>query len=319
MKRDQFEAIALVNRLWGYYLQQGLNPQQAIESVESKLEGKYSDEVEIVKKAIFSNVDSVQSKDHHSSLFTSLSNDVRELGGDHQNLISNTAKSLHKASTGFKSCSRFFSTLYLYPAIILFVSTIIYFLYKLFVFPQMVEAIGELETFPELSRLVFSSTSGIIVLVTIVILVIIAIWQNRQLLRSFATYQPASSLLGHLTLTDQHQRYLLFLVYLITLLKSGLKPNDSIEKAKKYSKIDQINLKHYQTHQIALSAMQNDAADLIEEEVDFQFDDVLNGLDSVLTAKQEKVLFMFQAFIFVFVGLIIMAMYLPIFKLANMV
>lgn len=319
MKRDQFEEISLVNRLWGYYLRQGLSPEQAMTNVESKLDGSYAAAVKTVKSMVLRDEGAVLSDASQPAFFTSLLKDVRELGGNDQHVAADATQALHRAAAGFKSCSRFFSSLYIYPTMILFVSTIIYFCYRLFVFPQMVSAIGDLEIFPALSRAVFSSVGGVVVFILLAILIIIAIWQNRKLLRAFASYQPANSFFGRLISTDQHQRYLLFLVYLTTLLKSGLKPSDSIHKAKTYTRLDENNAPYYKTHQAALSVVQIDEGDLVEEEIDFQLNDVLNGLDSVLSVKQEKILFMFQAFIFVFVGLMVVAMYLPIFQLANIV
>lgn len=316
MKPKQFEAITLVNRLFGYYLRKGMSPDSALQQVESKLGAPYASAVETVKHTV---VDErmVQTNNATSSLMASLSKDVREFGGNSQEVALNTSQNLHKAAVGFKSCSRFFSSLYRYPMVILFVSICIYLVYKVFVFPQMVTALGEFDRLPTLTKAVFSPMSGILIFVAVVILIAVSIFQIWQLRRAFATYQPVSSGLGRLTSTDQHQRYLLFLVYLISLLKSGLKPVVSIERAKKYAKIEGVNTQHYEAHQKAFSVMEHENLDLVEEEASFQFDDVLNGLDSVLAAKQEKILFMFQSFIFIFVGLLVIAMYLPIFQLGS--
>lgn len=316
MKAKQFEEIALVNRLLGYYLQTGQTPESALQQVESKLGSSYASAVETVKRTVVGKSDT-QADGSKPSLMTSLTKDVRELGGEHHGVALNTSQNLHKAAVGFKSCSRFFSSLYRYPMFILLVSILIYIIYRIFVFPQMVLAIGELDMMPALTLMVFSSISGIVISVVMLLLIVVAITQNRKLLRAFASYQPSDSWLGRLTATDQHQRYLLFLVYLITLLKSGANSSDSIQRAKEFSKIKNINTKHYDVHQTALSVLQHAEINLVEEEAIFQFNDVLNNLDSVLASKQEKVLFMFQSFIFSFVGLFIIAMYLPIFQLGS--
>ncbi len=316
MKSKQFEAINLVNRLLGYYLRKGLSTAEALQQVEFQLGTSYAPAIQEVRQAIM-DVGSAQSNNSKLSLMASLSKDVHELGGDPQEIALNMSQNLHKAAMGFKSCSRFFSSLYRYPMMILFVSVCIYLIYKVFVFPQMVTVLGEFDRLPELTKTVFSSLSGAFIFIFVAVLMAAGVFQNRKLRRALATYQPVNSWLARLTTTDQHQRYLLFLVYLVTLLKSGVKAVDSIQRAKKYSQIEAMGAEYYEAHQKAFLVMEHESNDLVEEEAVFQFNDVLQGLDSVLAAKQEKILFMFQSFIFMFVGLLIIAMYLPIFQLGS--
>jgi len=173
------------------------------------------------------------------------------------------------------------------------------------------------ENVPRLSQLFFSDTAGLLVLIGAIILIVFFVWQMIHLARSFSKIKPKKTLLGSLIGTDQHHAYLVFLAYFKILLKCGADPSESFGKAQAYANLDTISTDYYRHNKNALAVLKGDKSSMVLQEVDHQLEDVMRGLDHALTSKQEIILLLSQLTIIAFIGYMVIAMYLPIFKLAS--
>ncbi len=317
MKQKEFEAVALVNRMVAYYQRKGISTEQALQQARNRLGGSYLSAIETVQMVLLPDQQTLSGRPKSANaILSSLRKDTQQGGGDQNTLLSIAHQVLNKVSPGIKACARFFSSLYLYPCIIVVISLVVYFMYKLFVFPQM-SGLNSMQALPEFTMTVFSDLTSSVVVVVSAVCALWLIWQVAYLRRCFANVQVMNSMLGKITGIDQHHTYLIFLAYLSILLKAGVAPSIAVEKAKAYTGLDEISGSHYQHHRAALSLLQTEQREIFEDEVEFQFNDVLQGIEQALISQQEKLLITFQMAIFVFVGAMIIAMYLPIFQLAS--
>jgi len=317
MNFDQIETQAFVQRMFSHYLETGMSSQAAFDTLSDKLGPQFQTAIKTLEiSALVSNTASNTIK---KTLFTeSLHGDIRALGGNTEYTAENTHKVLREIAPGVKTCARFFSALFVYPLIILSLALCVYVVYKIFVLPQIV-AISGVDNLPQLTLILFSDVSAMVVLVVIAVIAIFLILQIAGLLRAFAKIKPTRSVLGRLTGLSQYHSYLIFLAYLKVLLKSKTQASSSelAEKASRYSAVDKMGSRHCMLHRTAIGLVSEEHQTALLNEVEFQIDDLMSSLEQIFVAKQEKILLFFQISIFFFVGGMITAMYLPIFKLAS--
>ena len=317
MNINKLDRSALVSRLCHYYLSEGDSVEQALQKLRSELGHEYANAINLFESSLTVNPKTESKKgDELDSMVNSLACDVKSLSGDNRQLVNVTHEVLNKVTPGFKSCAKFFSALFLYPSILFVISLVIYSLYKTFIFPSMVSHAFE-GNVPPLTKVFFSDVAGVLIAIGAILIVVFVLYQINYLIKSFSQIKPKKSLIGTLTGTDQHYAYLVFLAYLKILLKCGAQPNVSFEKAESYANLDEIKTDYYRHNKIALSVLREHNRATVLQEVDYQLDDVMGGLAHALTLKQEKILLSFQFCITIFIGYMVVAMYLPIFKLAS--
>jgi len=318
MNFNDLDSGALVSRLCHYYLSDGDSIDQALQKIRSGLGGEYAAAIDTFESSLSANPKSSQvGINTTDSIISSLFEDVRLLGGDNSQLLGIANDVLNKVSPGFKACARFFSALFLYPSILFIISLIIYAVYKVFVFPNMVTGIFD-QSVPRLTQIFFSDTAGVLIFIATIILVPFFIWQMLHLAKSFSQIKPRKSLLGALTDVDQHHAYIVFLSYFKILLKCGGQPAASLERAENYANLSTIKTNYYRHNKNALQVLKGHKSELVLQEVEFQLTDTMRGLDNALISKQEKILLLSQLSVVLFIGYMVIAMYLPIFKLASL-
>jgi len=317
MNLNQIETQALVQRMFNHYLQAGLSSNEAISTLHQKLDTKYHQEIMSLANSQSSNgQNSVTST---ANLFTdSLRKDIAELKGSTTNTDINSYDALRKIAPGVKFCARFFSATFVYPLIIVVMALMVYTFYKTFVLPQM-ETVFMGSGIPKFTSLLFSDVMALIILITAILITIFLILQITSLLTSFSNIKPKHSILGRLSGTSQHHCYLIFLSYLTVLIKSEPDASnaDLVERASLYSSLEGLGLEYYKHHRVALKLVAEGSHQDLLNEVEFQLLDSMSSLEQAFINKQENLLLIFQVFIFIAVGSMITAMYLPIFKLAS--
>lgn len=317
MNLNKIETQAFVQRMFSHYLQTGMSSQDAINTLSQKLGQPYQQAINTLDSAEVIGYES-NSNLATASFSNSLLNDANELGGSTEHLATNTHNALRKIAPGVKACARFFSAIFAYPLIIMVIALIVYAMYKTFVLPQMAIAYHA-GAMPELTRLVFSDLAAVIILIVAVSIVVFTSLQILELLKSFSKIKPTHSILGRLTGISEHHSYLVFLAYLKVILESKTSASgvNLVEKANSYSSMASFNSYYYRHHRAAITLLSEGSNEELLKEVEFQISDSMSCLEQAFISRQEKLLFIFQIFIFVFVGNMIIAMYLPLFKLAS--
>lgn len=316
MKQIDFEKLNTVMRLFTVYTEQGARKTDAMSKTESKLGSKYSQEFGLIRD-IFSesNESAVTINRSGNSFFQSLKLDTESSGGDSSNVLLEVSKLMRITSGGFKACSRFYQSIYTYPIIIMVVAMLIYTQYKLFVFDSMKSVFNS--ELPKLTESVFSDASAVTMLLVVALIVVFFAASIITLKRDFVLFRPNNSWFSRTLFCADDHSYLLFLLYFKTLLNCNSNALQAFEKSKLYAGISSSSgASGYTNRSDVLNAICSENQDIISVEVDFQLRSVVNEMPEKLISKQEKALAFFQTLIFVFVGTMIIAMYLPIFKLA---
>jgi len=318
MKSNNLDRNALISRLCHYYQSEGDSTEEALKKIRSELGSGYVSAIDSFESSLSLNREVASTKPNNGlSIISSLLDDINSQGGKNAQLFNITNEVLNRVNPSFKSCSRFFSALFLYPSIIFVISLIIYAMYKFFVFPTVVSN-GFDDNVPRLTQFVFSDIASVVIIIVAIFLVSFFVWQMNHLAKSFSQIKPRKTLFGALFGTDQYHAYIVFLSYYKILLKCDVEPSSSFERAEKYSNLNVIKAPYYRSHRTALLLLKGRKAETALQEVEYQLEDVMQGLSHALATKQEHLLLSFQLLIMLFIGCMVIAMYLPIFKLASL-
>jgi len=320
-KKLNFEKINTITRLFSYHSNGSNSAHEVMSKVESKLNVSYAPEIEVTK-----NVFGLSSKttnksiglNPEKSLFFSLKSDVSAAEGDSEKVLSLASYQISRTSKGFLACSRFYNSIYVYPVIIIFIAMIVYTMYQQFFLPTMQNVFTDLAEMPDLTRLIFSDVIAIALWMFFLIVVIFFIRNTVVLQQKISLYQPVKGWFSKTFFSGDNQRYLLFLMYLKVMLDCGSNAQKSLYKAQEYVDIksDQY-FNTYRSYQDALKATVDEGEFIFGLEVDHQIENVTDGMQEKLIIKQESLLFIFQGVVFCLVGLLVLSMYLPIFKIAS--
>lgn len=314
MKKNPLSELNFINRMFVYLRREGTTNQQALQLLEDRLPDRYRNTLDEMSEFINPGEESGKPLSKYSNFML---HDLREhIKGDDERVVLSAFEALARVSPGLAMCSRFFSALYLYPLAITGIAMMVYAIYKMFVYPQFLQ-IYEVQYLPELTRWVFSDIVGVLIACFIVVIGVFGALNIGTLVTSFRTFKPDTSIFGKVLGVSEHHAYLIFLAYIKAMLMCDSAPKESHERAFQYARLNKINTPSYKDNQLGLDMLKERDEHLFEEEVDYQTLEVVGQLEGALVARQEVVLFGFQVAIFVFIGVLITAMYLPLFKMAS--
>ena len=320
MKQLNFEKLNAVMRMFSLYTEQGKQPAETILKLHAQLGASYAKEVSLMERS-FSNEGNGFNKVNlpEDMFFRSLKEHISETGGDSDKVLLAMSTNMANTSNGFRACSRFYNSIYVYPSIVMVVAMLVYFIYKVFVFESMAAAFGGIEIMPELSRLVFSDLAALILGVSLVLSFIFIAIATVNLQRNISLFRPSNSWFARELSCGNEQNYLLFLMYYKTMLNCGSNPQQALAKSRQYAGIGKTALYGYKVSHDMLSLVSTEGEAVVNKEVTYQLQNTNDQMENKLVAKQEKMLSVFQILIFSVVALLVLAMYMPIFKLGSIV
>lgn len=315
------DELALVNRLISYQQDQGDSISSAVDKVKLALPGHYKGTVEVVEKILDTESEVALVGYDLGSLntFVGLASFVREEGGDVRKLFFGAKEGVREALFQAREYWSGFNSLIFYFVVALILVSIVTGIFMVKVLPSFESAFSSFGVeLPSFTQFVLSNVS--LVIVFLCIAVTMSAFCAQHVRKRVSQFKPLSSIFEKIPVMNKLKAvysYFLFLHFTNSLILSGLDEDISFNHAKYLA----VPLSRSGSgFQVWFEAMESaKKMGVLEQEVEFQISQISSLFSRQMIVARESLALIVQLFLGFLIGTLVIAMYLPIFKLGTVV
>ena len=325
VNESAMDKLALVSRMLAYQQDQGVSVDAALKTLRATLSEQYMRSIDALEKMISGEQDVVLTGygDGPYAVFTRLANIIRSEGGQVSDLFVSSQELVNEAVIQAREYWSGYNALIAYMGFVSLFAVICIGIYSIFVLPEfsvLFDSFGA--ELPLLTKWVVEQGYFFtVILILMVLIVLVGLFSSyhikKRVMQFLPLYQWTLYVPGFGRLSRTYCYYL-FIQYVYILQKSGLNYEKSLAHAKNISLMNS-------NRAAVIFADWLEAIDVaakmgaLDQEVEFQIQQTNSLFSRQMIIARERMSLMMQITLGVVVGLLVIAMYLPIFQLGSVV
>lgn len=318
------DQIALVSRILAYKQSHGQELPSALAELRSTLSGEYSNSIDALEN-ILAGDDSVALVGYEAGplrMFNTLASIIRQEKGDASRLFIGTRDGLRDAMAVAREYWHEFNAIFIYVITVLAVTIIVMGTFSIKVLPTISTVFsGVNQQLPAFTKFLISNYLILPALMAILMLFVIGfVACSYHIRKKVAQFFPLHSVLRRipgLRGLNAVYSYYLFIQYVRALTSAGVKPDAAVRHAEELSKIDQVMNDDIAAWRQAIVA--SASMGVLEDEIGYQCQRYGSLFNRKMIETRDFMTVAIQFFIGIFIGALLIAMYLPIFMLGSVV
>ena len=321
---SSMDRISVVSRMLAYQQEQGQSFDVALSKAKSSLSPDYLDSIAVVENIVSGKDDLrfVGYGDSPFNTFAELANIIRKEGGDVSQLFLGTKECIKEAVVQAREYWSGFNSLIVYVVFVFVLAIMVMGIFSVKVLPQFAETFSNFGAeLPALTRFILLNDNIFLMVVCIlgvgVLLCVLASYHIRKRvnqLRPFSVFFRAVPALRSLA---NIYSYFLFVHFAHALISAGVKEERALNHAKELAKLHDKSTTGLSSWLEAASSAQK--MGVLGREVQYQLSQVNILFNRQMILLRESMTLAVQVFLGVLIGLLVVAMYLPIFMLGSAV
>lgn len=316
------DKISVVNRMLAYQREQGESLDSAIAKLKSSLPANFAGSIEAVEKMIKGDED-VAFTGYGAGpfkLFTVLAGAIRKEGGDVSYLFSGANDCFKEAVVQAREFWSGFNSLISYLVIVFFLASSVIGIFTIKVFPQFAETFDSFGAdLPAFTLFILQNDSMFILITGILALgTLLCVVASYHIRKQIAKLSPLSSffrVVPRLRTLDDVYSYFLFIHFAKVLTSAGVKDEAVFSHAKGMAKLTDKKVEKLTLWWDALKSAQ--VLGGMEKEVQYQASQINALFTRQMILMRESLTLVTQLSLGLLIGLLVIAMYLPIFVLGS--
>lgn len=318
------EELTMVSRMLSYQLEQDSSISRTFSVLRERLPEQHERSIQVLEKMIAGDgeVHIVGYGPNAFGLLNEFGKIVKEEGKDISQLFACSQGIMRDAVVQAREYWSGFNSLISYFVLVLFFAVIVSGIFSYFVFPQfqlMFDQFGA--GLPAITKLVISD--GIffpVIILFLAVIVLLCVMCSYHIRVRVAQFRPLAAWLRWIpgiNRLNNAYNYFLFVQYATILCKSGVSQQSSINHAERFANIYKTDTKNFKLWRAAINF--SGKIDVLLSELDYQCLQVGTLFGRYMIIVRERLTLVVQVVLGLMVGILITAMYLPIFMMGEVV
>lgn len=318
------DRISVVSRMLAYQQAQGKSVESALISAKSSLPTHYEDSIEAIKNIITGDKNVVFTGYGAGpfKIFTTLARLIRKENGDITQLFMGTKECIREAVVQAREYWSGFNSLIAYLVVVYALAIMVIAIFTIKVLPEFEEIFSEFGTeLPALTRFILVNDSIFILIAGILTLgLLLCVISSYHVRKQVAQLQPLSAIyrwIPGMRSLDAIYSYFLFVHFANVLTNARVEEGASFNHAKDLSMLTDKKAAKFLIWWEAVKSAQN--IGVMRQEIDYQVSQINILFSRQMIILRESMILITQISLGLLIGLLVIAMYLPIFMLGSTV
>lgn len=320
---NAFVRLSMVGRLMSHQQAKGETAVNAAEKLREILPKEYHDSIELVEKMI--NGENIAVSGYGSGsidIFNRLADIIRHNNGNLYRLFESMQLSLRDAVSQAREYWSGFNSLISYLVTVMVIAFVIVNIFVIKVMPTMKAAFDSFGAeLPLFTKMVVTNHAFYSALMSLIVLVIGAsLWLAFYVKKRIAEFLPLDKWCDYIPVIKNLKEtygYFLLVNYLDVFIRAGLSDRAAFDQAFKLAAIDINNIRHVDILQWATALNVSVEINSLAEEISYQKGQIGSYFGRAMISVRESLTLFTQVFLGIIIGMLLIAMYLPIFMLGS--